>query len=269
MKRHQAIYCMTSSHNHQRHPTQEASAFVDAGVFYVKTLADMANKPNAAVSARADWMVIRSWLGAQGSALTPDELDRFRLGWKAYIAQGVAPSLKLKRTFETISRTLRVSDPDCHQHKPPIVVMDAFDRLLASDAEIREKRSTNAQATEELDSTLRAAIAEGRIAAEKEALSNAPKLDSDWWMHDNPASTDPSAQWRRDSSAEGRMWGLIAVVWFVLAWAGGALFDPFELDPQGTGRITNWSAVDCLVWLMVSLLPLAAWRLKVFCDRYV
>jgi len=60
----------------------------------------MANKPNAAVSAQTDWMVIRFWLGAQGAVLTSEELDRFRLGWKAYIAQGVAPSL------ETISRAL-------------------------------------------------------------------------------------------------------------------------------------------------------------------
>ena len=82
------------------HPNQEVSAFVEAGVFYVKTLADMANKPNAAVSSQTDWMVIRSWLGAQGCLLSPEELDRFRLGWKAYIAQGVAPSL------ETISRAL-------------------------------------------------------------------------------------------------------------------------------------------------------------------
>ena len=79
VKRHQAIYCMTSSHNHQRHPTQEASAFVDAGVFYVKTLADMASKPNAAVAVQADWVVIQSWLGAQGSSLTAEELDRFRV----------------------------------------------------------------------------------------------------------------------------------------------------------------------------------------------
>lgn len=60
----------------------------------------MANKPNAAVSAQTDWMVIRFWFGAQGAVLTSEELDRFRLGWKAYIAQGVAPSL------ETISRAL-------------------------------------------------------------------------------------------------------------------------------------------------------------------
>ena len=188
---------MTSSHNPQRHPNQEASAFVDAGVFYVKTLADMASKPNASVAVQTDWVVIQSWLGAQGSPLTPEELDRFRVGWKAYIAQGVAPSLKLQRTFETISRALRVSDPDCHQHKPPIVVMDAFDRLLASDAEIRDKRLRDSEAMQELDLTLLAARAEGRIAAEKQALSTAPRLDSDWWMHDNPASTDPAAQRRR------------------------------------------------------------------------
>ena len=68
----------------------------------------MANKPNAAVSAQTDWMVIRFWLGAQGAVLTSEELDRLRLGWQAYIAQGVAPSLKLQRTFETISRALLV-----------------------------------------------------------------------------------------------------------------------------------------------------------------
>ena len=67
------------------HPNQEVSAFVEAGVFYVKTLADMANKPNAAVSSQTDWGVIQSWLGAQGWPPTPEERDRFRVGWKAYI----------------------------------------------------------------------------------------------------------------------------------------------------------------------------------------
>ena len=52
-------------------------------------------------------------------------------------------------------------------------------------------------------------------------------------------------------------------------WVAGALFDPLSLDDQGTQRTANWSAVDCLLWLVVSLVPLAAWRLKVFCDRYV
>ncbi len=52
---------------------------MDAGVFYVKTLADMASKPNAAVAVQADWVVIQSWLGAQGSSLTAEELDRFRV----------------------------------------------------------------------------------------------------------------------------------------------------------------------------------------------
>ena len=56
---------------------------------------------------------------------------------------------------------------------------------------------------------------------------------------------------------------------FVLAWVLGALFDPLALDDQGTQRITNWGGVDCLLWLVVSLVPVAAWRLKVFCDRYV
>ena len=99
--------------------------------------------------------------------------------------------------FCSMSRTLLSSDPDCRQHKPPIVVLEAFDRLLTSDAEIRDKRLRDSEAMQELDLTLLAARAEGRIAAEKQALSTAPRLDSDWWMHDNPASTDPAAQWRR------------------------------------------------------------------------
>ena len=45
------------------HPNQEVSAFVEAGVFYVKTLADMASKPNASVAVQTDWVVIQSWLG--------------------------------------------------------------------------------------------------------------------------------------------------------------------------------------------------------------
>jgi len=49
----------------------------------------------------------------------------------------------------------------------------------------------------------------------------------------------------------------------------GALFDPLALDDQATQRITNWGGVDCLLWLAVSLVPVADWRLKVYCDRYV
>ena len=133
-------------------------------------------------------MVIQSWLGAQGSSLTPEELDRFRVGWKAYIARVVAPSRRLQRAFDSMSRSLLSSEPDCRQHKPPIVVLEAFDRLLASDAEIREKRHTDSKDTKALDLTLRAAMAEGRIAAEKEVQPKAPTLDSDWWMHDAPTA---------------------------------------------------------------------------------
>ena len=32
-------------------------------MFYVKTLADMASKPNASVAVQTDWVVIQSWLG--------------------------------------------------------------------------------------------------------------------------------------------------------------------------------------------------------------
>ena len=196
--------------------------------------------------------------------------ENLHVGWKAYIARGVAPSRRLQRAFDSMSRTLLSSDPDCRQHKPPIVVLESFDRLLASDAEIRDKLLSDAEATQELGLSLRATMVEGLIAAAKDAgLTTGPRLDSDWWLHDNPASSDPRAQWRRDRSAECRRWVLIALVWFVLAWVLGALFDPLALDDQGTQRITNWGGVDCLLWLMVSLVPVAVWRLKVFCDRYV
>lgn len=59
-----------------------------------------------------------------------------------------------------MSRTLLSSDPDCRQHKPPIVVLEAFDRLLTSDAEIRDKRLSDAEATQELGLSLRAAMAQ-------------------------------------------------------------------------------------------------------------
>ena len=172
--------------------------------------------------------------------------------------------------FCSMSRTLLSSDPDCRQHKPPIVGLEAFDRLLTSDAEIRDKRLSDAEATQVLGLSLRATMVEGLIAAAKDAgLTTGPRLDSDWWLHDNPASSDPRAQWRRDRSAECRRWVLIASVWFVLAWVLGALFDPLALYEQGTQRITNWGGVDCLLWLAVSLVPVADWRLKVYCDRYV
>ena len=53
------------------HPNQEVSAFVEAGVFYVKTLADMASKPNAAVAVQTDWVVIQSWLFALARGAGP------------------------------------------------------------------------------------------------------------------------------------------------------------------------------------------------------
>ena len=66
--------------------------------------------------------------------------------------------------------------------------METFDQLLASDAEIREKRHTDSKDTKALDLTLRVAMAEGRIAAEKEVQPKAPTIDSDWWMHDAPTA---------------------------------------------------------------------------------
>ena len=219
----------------------DVAGFVDAGVFFIDTLRDLASKLDTPQPVKADWNVIQRWLGNDSEGLTIEDKKRIRDGWKAYIAIGLAPNDKLQNTFDLLSATLLATEPTCKSQKPPTTVMDVFDRLLASDTEIAHKRAKDIAAEKE---RLRPVIA--RLS---DVASNRKALSSTVW---------------RDRPSEFRKWAFFSTVWFSAVVFYAVLFDPFD---HGAWRY--WSEADVFKITIVSLIPAIAWRLKVFYDRYV
>lgn len=93
------------------------------------------NVPNGIIE---DWKIIESWLGCEGRHLNQQDKERIGRAWKSYYAIGIAPSLALQPTFNNCH--LQAKREKWEIVSVPSIVRDVFDRLLASDKEIAEKK---------------------------------------------------------------------------------------------------------------------------------
>jgi hypothetical protein len=112
---------------------------VDSGAFFIKLLRDLALKPGASIGIRNDWRTISTWLGRGEEELTSADYERIGQAWRSYINRGVAPSVALEKPFQELART-KQGVRGGRDEVPP-EVYQVFDRLMASDEEIREKRN--------------------------------------------------------------------------------------------------------------------------------
>lgn len=110
----------------------------DSGAFFIKVLRDLALNPDAPIGLRNDWRTISTWLGSGDGELTPVDYERIGQAWRSYINRGVAPSVGLEKPFQQLARKEQAFG-DVTTSVPP-EVYKVFDRLMASDAEISEKR---------------------------------------------------------------------------------------------------------------------------------
>lgn len=164
--------------------------FASSGTYYLRILESLATDQGSPQGVRNDWEAICRWVGGRDVLSLANE-QKINAGWQAYLATGLAPSVSLQPAFDYAhgkwGKTKTVD-------KPPTYVMDAFDRMLATDKEIAYKRALDVKA----DSDRFAGIVQGKQG---------------WW--------------RRQPKAF-RAWLFISPVWAFCALVILELFDPFD-----------------------------------------
>lgn len=119
--------------------------FHETAHFYMHVLEDLASATDAPAEFLADHATLRDWLGAEeGAPLTRGQQEQFARGFEAYLMEGKAPSVALKRVFFQakqwllrVYRSVRALNVELTDP-----VRAVFDRLLASEAAIREAEAT-------------------------------------------------------------------------------------------------------------------------------
>jgi hypothetical protein len=112
----------------------------DSGLFFIKTLRALSKAGNSSHELTADWKIIEKWLGCEGRGITKDDENRISKAWGSYIGQGLAPSFDLQPTFDMFSKQYKDTGCSFKEDKPPADVIEVFDRLLATDDELKAKR---------------------------------------------------------------------------------------------------------------------------------
>ncbi|HET7396853.1 MAG TPA: hypothetical protein VFK12_10495 [Gammaproteobacteria bacterium] len=171
----------------------------DSGAFFIDVFRREAAAPNAPEALRNDWEILENWLGCAGRPLSTEDNTRISAAWRSYLAIGVAPSRNLQPQFDLFHEQYTKSGVDIEASKPPSEVMDVFDRLLATDAEIRKKKKEDWDAErKKLEPLLKGLGAKKNVG---------------WW--------------RRKSKAF-RLWAFVSLIWAVGVVLFVAVFDPFH-----------------------------------------
>ena len=114
---------------------------VDSGKMSIAKLRDDASEFNGQLA--NDWRVTEDCLGCAGRELGQEDLEKDGKSWKAYYAIGLAPFLVLQDIFDHYSRKYKEEGYVLEEDKPPAGVIAVFDRLMASDEEIRFKQQSD------------------------------------------------------------------------------------------------------------------------------
>lgn len=104
-------------------------------VCLLKTLSKGSNAPPGIAK---DWKTLEEWLGCEGRELNQQDKDRIGRAYKSYYAIGIAPSLSLQPTFDQYRQQAKREKWEIVSI--PSVVREVFDRQLATDKELEEKK---------------------------------------------------------------------------------------------------------------------------------
>jgi len=144
----------------------DRSPFVhEVGHIMLKLLEEDAGIEGMDPSVVEDFRTIREWLGVkEGAQITNEQHEMFARGFEAYLMEGKAPTVGLRRVFKLfqdwltgIYRTLKGLDVEISPE-----VSEVFDRLLATDEQI--------QAAKELDGFNDLLAHEEDVLSEPEAV---------------------------------------------------------------------------------------------------
>jgi hypothetical protein len=173
----------------------EAETYKLMGTRFVLELMDDAAVEGCPSEISKAWQTIASWINWSGGELSPEQTQMISEGWIAYLAIGLAPSIKLQSNFDNMAECLK----DQSYALPPKKIMDVFDTLLASDVEISEKRLAD-------------------YAAERKELE---KIFKDL--------TVKRKNWWRDQHPMVRKWAFITLIWMIIVLSYFHIFDPFDV----------------------------------------
>lgn len=198
----------------------------NAGIFYVGMLRELAQDSKAPEATRKDWETLRAWLGNQDNELSAMDTDQISKTWHAYLAIGLAPSHELQPVFDSVRGLFNTAE--AKRDRPPVEIMRVFDRLLASDDQIKAKRASDAKA-------------EGEKLAK--IIGRSPgSTKKGWWS-------------RQSRSLRG--WIFVSVAWAAVALFILTVFDPLDV------RSWDWADErDYLKAISIMLLPAVAGLLK-------
>lgn len=214
---------------------EEPDFMADSGLFFVDVLRKEAARPGAPEALRKDWEILETWLGCAGRPLGPADNEEISAAWRSYCAVGVAPCKKLQPVFDSLHNRFKESGIGIGVNKPPTEVMDVFDRLLATDAEIRQKKQEDWDAERKnLEPLLR-------------GLNGNQKPN--WW---------------RNKSGAFRKWVFLSFVWAV-----GVVFFVGIFDPFNNGAWTYMDDDEYLQMFTVMALPLLVGILVYMYNKFV
>lgn len=123
----------------------ESTFLHESGHLFLTLLGQLAQGPNATDRIRRDYAGALEWLGAKpGDTLSVAQEEQWARGFEAYLMEGKAPSLTLRNAFATFAnwltrlyREVRNLDVELNPE-----IRGIFDRMLATDAAIREAQDT-------------------------------------------------------------------------------------------------------------------------------
>lgn len=207
-------------------PPLAPDLMANAGGSFVRMLRDVAQDAKATEGIRNDWTIIRLWLGDCDSELSADHLEKIGKAWRAYLAIGLAPSHELQPVFNSIHE--RFNTAEAKRNRPPVEIMKVFERMLASDDQIKIKKASDAKSEGE-----KLAKIIGRLPG---------NTKKGWWS-------------RQSRSLRG--WIFVSVAWAAVALFILTVFDPLDV------RSWDWADErDYLKAMAIMLLPAVAGLLK-------
>ena len=192
-----------------------------SGPIFVEDLRTDAGLPSASDAVRRDWSIIANWLDHSTGDWTSVQRSKVEKAWIAYLSIGLAPSYELQPGFAMFAEQLKGTDK---ADRAPTEVMDVFDRLLASEADIERKRAAD----------MKAAKAELQPMLDKLNKKRRPR----WWRRQTPMV---------------RRWIFGAVVWAGLMAVFFGFFDPFD-----TGGWDRMDDDEMMRFYLIVFAPVAA-----------
>lgn len=114
---------------------------LESGVFFLHNLAKLAGMPNSPRQIREDYDLISRTVGIENGVIDSASEEKFREYYRDYLAVGIAPSVRLQPSFDR----LRLEFDAVKIKALPQGIRAAFDRLLATDEEIGEKRAIDSK----------------------------------------------------------------------------------------------------------------------------